>query len=164
MDRYIGKHAQPVRDAIDDQTAAYIIEARRQFENLRQVSAQLAGLMVLAAAGSQSAGPHHPMLESAARLHEETRDAVARACVPRRARRHHLFLLAAAESLAGALRAAESGIALDPVLVPLRAAYAQLQQASKELPGFPMVAFEQGCCGAKEATRERSLTVAGLKL
>jgi hypothetical protein len=149
MDRYFRKHSEPVRAAVDDETAAYILEARRHFEDLRQVSAQLAGLMVLTAAGSQCTGPHHPMLDSAARLHEEASEAVRRARVPQRARRHHLLLLDAAESLAGALAAAQSGLAIDPVLVPLRAAYGQLQQASNELPGFPMVTFEQGCCGSK---------------
>jgi hypothetical protein len=149
MDRYLREYSEPVCDAVDDETAAYIIEARRHFEDLRQVSAQLAGIMVLAAAGSQCAGPHHPMLNSAARLHEETSEAVQRACVPKRARRHHLVLIAAAESLAEALAAAQRGLAVDPVLVSLRAAYGKLQQASNELPGFPMVAFQQGCCGSR---------------
>jgi hypothetical protein len=150
MDRYLRKHSESLCDAVDDETAAYIVEARRQFEDLRQVSAQLAGLMVLAAAGSQCAGPHHPMLVSALRMHEEASEAMQHARVPARAIRHHLLLLAAAESLAGALVAAQRGIAVDPVLIPLRAAYSQLQQASNELPGFPMVAFEQGCCGGKQ--------------
>jgi len=32
------------------------------------------------------------------------------------------------------------------VLIPLRDGYSQLQRASRILPGFRMVAFEQGCC------------------
>jgi hypothetical protein len=149
MDRYFGKHSEPVRDPVDDETAAYIVEARRQFEDLRQVSAQLAGLMVLAAAGSECAGPHHPLLTSARRLHEEASEAVERARVPERAGRHHWYLQAAARALQDALAAAQSGLAIDPVLIPLRAAYGQLQRASNELPGFAMIAFEQGCCGAR---------------
>ncbi|HEY7388450.1 MAG TPA: hypothetical protein VH640_08070 [Bryobacteraceae bacterium] len=149
MDRYFGKHSEPLRAPVDDETAAYIVEARRQFEDLRQVSAQLAGLMVLAAAGSGCAGPHHPMLTSARRLHGEASDGVERARVPERARRHHWYLLAAAKALEDALEAAQSGLAIDPVLIPLRAAYGELQRASNELPGFPMIAFEQGCCGNK---------------
>lgn len=149
MDRYFRKHTEPVRASVDDETAAYIVEARRQFEDLRQVSAQLAGLMVLAAAGSECAGPHHPMLTSARRLHEEAREALERARVPEPAGRHHDYLLAAAKALEGALAAAQSGLAIDPVLIPLRAAYGELQRASNELPGFPMVAFEHGCCAVK---------------
>jgi hypothetical protein len=146
MDRYFREDTQPVPDTVSDETAAYILEARRPFEDLRQVASQLAGLLVLAASGSGSAGPHHPMLESAARLYAEAAEAVQRARIPPRARRHHRHLLEAVDALRRALAAARRDIAIDPVLVPLRTAYDQLQLASQELPGFPMVAFEQGCC------------------
>jgi hypothetical protein len=131
---------------IDSDTLAYIFESRKHFEDLRQVSAQLAGLLVLAAAGSQSAGPHHPMLESADRLYRETVDAVQQARVTVRARKHHQALLRAAEALRKALAAARLSPVVDPVLAPLRVAYDELQRASRELPGFEMVAFEQACC------------------
>jgi hypothetical protein len=36
---------------------------------------------------------------------------------------------------------------LDPILTPLRAGYTHLQHAANALPGFEMVAFDQGCCG-----------------
>jgi hypothetical protein len=154
MDRYLGQQPQPVCTAVndppvDDATAAYILETRRSFEDLRQVAAQLAGLLVLAASGSKSAGPHHPMLESAAQLY---REALARICPARvtpQALKHHRYLLEAAGSLAIALEAARRSPAIDPVLAPLRAAYARLADAARELPGFRMVAFEQGCCGRK---------------
>src|SRR5207247_1120661 len=42
---------------IDDRTAAYVIEAQPLFEDLRQLAAQLAGLLVLAATGSKDASP-----------------------------------------------------------------------------------------------------------
>jgi hypothetical protein len=164
MDRYFGQHNEPVcaavgeatafpdgrgsaTHAVDEATTRYILETRKAFEDLRQVAAQLAGLLVLAAAGSKSAGPHHPMLESAKQLFEEGHDAIRRARVPKRAQRHHDSLLRAAGALQAALLAAYRSPEIDPVLLPLREAYAQLQHASNELPGFPMVAFEQGCCG-----------------
>lgn len=133
---------------LDSDTLAYILESRKHFEDLRQVSAQLAGLLVLAAAGSRSAGPHHPMLESADRLFRETVDAIHHARVTVRARRHHQTLLRAAEALRKSLAAARLSPHVDPALAPLRIAYDELQKASRELPGFPMVAFEQGCCGS----------------
>jgi acyl transferase domain-containing protein len=111
------------------------------------VAAQLAGLLVLAAAGSKSAGPHHPMLESAQQLLEEAHDAIQCVRVPKRAQRHHDSLLRAAAALQQAAVAAHRSAEIDPVLLPLREAYAHLERASNELPGFPMVAFEQGCCG-----------------
>jgi hypothetical protein len=134
---------------VDDDTAAYILESRKHFEDLRQVSAQLAGLLVLAAAGSKSAGPHHPMLDAAEQLYLEAVDAIQYARVTARAERHHRCLLLAAAALRSALSAACTGLEVDPVLIPLRVAYGHLQRASNELPGFEMVAFDQACCGKR---------------
>ncbi len=47
---------------VDDATATYIVENQRCFEDFKQVASQLAGLLVLAAAGSKEATPDHPML------------------------------------------------------------------------------------------------------
>ena len=55
---------------IDDRTVAYIVVVQTCFEDLKQVAGQLAGLLVLSAAGSPNAGPDHPMLALAGRLHE----------------------------------------------------------------------------------------------
>jgi hypothetical protein len=149
MDRYLGQHPQPLRAAVDDEAAAYILETRRGFEDFRQVAAQLAGLLVLAASGSQSAGPHHPILTSAAELYRNALETLHRARVPLSAHMHHESLLHAAAALGRAIQGAQSGLAIDPVLIPLRAAYGHLQLASNALPGFPMVAFDQGCCARK---------------
>lgn len=138
-----------MRQDPDTPTAAYILVTRRPFEDLRQVAAQLAGLLVLAASGSQSAGPHHPMLTSAAQLYSEAVDALRHASVPPQARKHHHHLREVAVALQAALSAAQTGIAIDPVLVPLRTAYDHLQLASTFLPGFPMVAFDVACCATK---------------
>ena len=135
--------------ALDDATVAYVLETRRHFEDLRQVCSQLAGLLVLVAAGSESAGPHHPLLESADRLHQEAADGVARARATDRSRRHHTYLARASAELRIALDAARSGREIDLVLAPLRRAYDALQAASRELPGFEMVSFEMSCCGGK---------------
>jgi len=134
---------------VDSDTAAYIIEARRHFEDLRQVESQLAGLLVLAAAGARSAGPHHPMLKSADHLYQEAVERLHHTRVTPRAQAHHDHLLRAATALRSALSAAHRNAAIDAVLRPLRAAHESLHQASRDLPGFDMVAFEQGCCGRK---------------
>jgi hypothetical protein len=153
MDRHFGQQPQSFCDAvegsIDDATAAYILENRKHFEDLRQVAAQLAGLLLLNAAGSQSAGPHHPMLDAANQLYQETAGSLQQARVTPRAREHHHHLMQAAASLRTALAAAHTSLEIDPILTPLRAAYAHLQRASNQLPGFQMVAFDQGCCERK---------------
>ena len=136
----------------DDHTVAYIIETQPLFEDLRQVAAQLAGLLVLAATGSRDATPDHPMLGAAEDLFRQTVERVEGTRPTERARPHRDSLRQAAGSLRVALTAtrtllmAPAGADFDPVLVPLRDGYSHLQRASRALPGFRMVAFEQGCC------------------
>ena len=122
---------------IDDQTVEYILAAQIWFEDLKQVAAQLAGLLVLSAAG---AAEDHPMRPSAERVYQNALDGLRSARVPGRARRHHDHLLAASGKLGDAL-----GTKGDP-LVFLEGAYAELRSASRSLPGFQMISFEHGCC------------------
>ena len=130
---------------VDDGTAAYIIDVHPLFEDLRQVSAQLAGLMVLASAGSKSATTDHPLLKSAIELHRGAVDALRNARPTARASFHHQCLIQAALALSQALAAAKEP-EIDPVLTPLKAAGEHLQRAANQLPGFEMVDFKQGCC------------------
>src|SRR5437764_103568 len=88
---------------VDEETTCYILEARKHFEDLRQVASQLAGLLVLTAAGSKSAGPHHPILESACHLYQKATDAIRSTRPTRSARLHHEALLQAAAALSAAL-------------------------------------------------------------
>ena len=139
---------------VDDATAVYILETRKCFEDLRQVAAQIAGVLVLAGAGGKSATPDHPMLKAAARLHREAMDQVRSSRPSNRAGLHHESLKRAGEALTTALSAAASGrncIQADAVLPPVREAYGYLQRAAAALPGFEMVAFEQGCCGVHQS-------------
>jgi hypothetical protein len=145
--------------ALDDRTVAYVVESQPLFEDLRQVAAQLAGLLVLAATGSREATPAHPMLETAERLFKQTADGIAHARPGERARLHHDSLREAVRSIGEALIAtrgllpATNPADLDAVLVPLRDGYGHLQRATEALPGFRMVAFEQGCCAAGQITQ-----------
>ncbi|HXP88409.1 MAG TPA: hypothetical protein VN841_27015 [Bryobacteraceae bacterium] len=138
---------------VDEQTVAYILATRKHFEDLRQVAAQLAGLLVLAAAGGKSATPDHPMLEAAEQLYRSAADGVRSARPTERAQPHHHHLLRAAETLGGAVSRARTEIQVDPILKPLQAAYAELQLASRELPGFEIISFEHGCCAGEHGRR-----------
>ena len=122
---------------IDDQTTAYILAVQAHFEDLKQVAAQLAGLLVLEAAG---AAPDHPMLMSAGQAYKNAADGLKCIPVTARARVHHKHLLAAAEKLDEALRAGGDTLRL------LEGAYAELRSASRTLPGFQMISLERGCC------------------
>jgi hypothetical protein len=139
---------------IDDATAGYILETRKCFEDLRQVAAQIAGVLVLAASGANSASPDHPMLEAAAELHDQALDQLRSVRATERAREHHHCLTQAADTLSQALAALAASkhlVEIDPVLVPVRAAYAHLERAAQTLPGFEMVAFHRGCCAIQPA-------------
>ena len=145
-----------MHDALDDQTVTYVLDARPHFDNLRQVAAQLAGVLVLAATGARSAAPEHPMLHAAEQLFQESADGIRRARATGRALSHHQHLTQAAASIETALSIArdrlgrpDGRVDLDPILTPLRAGYTHLQQAANALPGFEMVAFDQGCCGGR---------------
>ena len=141
---------------------AYVVAAQPVFEDLRQVAAQLAGMLVLFATGSKTAAPDHPLLGTATQLFAQAADAVERVqgSVTDRARLHHDNLRRAAAALREALAATrvelgKPGIAaeLDTPLVPLRHAYACLEHAASALPGFEMVAFNQGCCATGGSTQ-----------
>ena len=131
---------------LDDATLAYMLQTRKAFEDLRQVAAQLAGLLVLEASGAPSELPYHPMLAAAEELYNAAVECAHGARVTERAGPHHRHLLAASAAIRAALSAARQGLAIDPILAPLRVAYSHLQGAASELPGFDMVAFSQGCC------------------
>jgi hypothetical protein len=146
----------------DDRTTAYVIAVHPHFEDLRQVAAQLAGLLVLAATGSKEASPHHPMLESAKLACVQAVDGVNRvaALTSDHTRAHHRKLVDAGAALAHALASADTWpIDVDAVLLPLRMAYAHLQRASQLLPGFQIVSFEQACCGNQRSTQSTQSTL-----
>jgi hypothetical protein len=132
---------------VDDATAQYIVENQRCFEDLKQVASQLAGLLVLAAAGSKEAMPDHPIIGAARELFREADDAVQRAKPTERARLHHEYISRAAASIGTALREAGGRLNIDRVLIPLRAGYTELEQAADSLPGFEKVAYDRACCG-----------------
>jgi len=128
---------------IDDATAAYIVENQKCFEDLKQVASQLAGLLVLEAAGSKEAAPDHPMFATARELFREAEDALRRARPTERARRHHEHLTRAGQLIGEALRDSRAGA---DILTPLRAGYTELERAADSLPGFEKVSYERACC------------------
>jgi hypothetical protein len=124
---------------MDDQTVAYTLVAHTYFEDLKQVTAQLAGLLVLEAAG---AAPDHSMLASAEQVYKRAHDGLRSIRIPVHARKHHEYLLAAAVKLHAAIHSEGDKLPL------LDSAYAELRSASRALPGFSIISFERGCCAA----------------
>jgi len=145
---------------IDDATAAYVAEMRMSFEGLRQAEAQLAGLLVLAAATGQAIAGH-PMLDMAADAMAEAADGIRSVKIPPRAEHHHAHVLSALQALRLTLSAARrclvrrDAATIDTVLVPLRQAHRHLLWATGALPGFEVVALSQACCAQYAAPRDR---------
>jgi hypothetical protein len=131
---------------VDDATAAYIVDNQKCFEDLKQVASQLAGLLVLAAAGSKEAVPDHPTLGTAHELFQEAEDALRRAQPTERARQHHDHLVRAAKLIGAALKEPFGG---RDILIPLRAGYTELECAADSLPGFEKVSYGRACCGVR---------------
>jgi len=137
---------------MDDRTTAYVLAAQPVFEDLRQVAAQLAGLLVLVATESKEATPDHPMLLTSRQVFAAAEDGMKHVRATEHARAHHRSLVAASVSLNEALtRATAWPIDIDAVVGPLQHAYACLQQASHALPGFPVVEMSQGCCALSKS-------------
>jgi len=132
---------------VDDATAAYIFENQKCFEDLKQVASQLAGLLVLAAAGSREAAPDHPTLGAARELFREADDALRRARPTERARPHYEHLAQAAALIGAALKESREVLNVDRILIPLRAGYTELEHAADALPGFQKIAYDRACCG-----------------
>jgi hypothetical protein len=132
---------------IDDATAAYIVENQRCFEDLKQVASQLAGLLVLAAAGSKEVAADHPTLGAARVLFREANHALLQTRPTERSRRHHEHLAQAAVMIGVALKEAGATLDVDRVLIPLRAGYSELERAADALPGFEKVSYARACCG-----------------
>jgi hypothetical protein len=145
----------PAKD-VDEATAAYVAEMRDPFERLRQAEAQLAGVMVLAAAAGQAIAGH-PMLDLAAEAIREAEDGIGATKVPARAGHHHVHVLRAMRDLRAASTAARRCLiggdeaAIDAVLAPLRSAHRHLLWATGALPGFEIVALSQSCCAQHAA-------------
>jgi hypothetical protein len=132
---------------VDDATAKYIAENQNCFETFKQVAAQLAGLLVLAAAGSKEASPDHPTLLSARELFRQADQSLRGARPTERARKHHAHVAKAAVMIGAALQEVDGGFNVDRILIPLRSGYAQLELAADALPGFEKISYEHACCG-----------------
>ena len=174
-DRFSEPPALPLADAapgvpppdciaqIDDATAAYVAKMRAPFEGLRQAEAQLAGLLVLAAATNQAIAAH-PMLDVAADAVAEAADGIRSITIPPRAEHHHAHVLQALEALRLTIAAARRRLVrrdaatIDAVLAPLRQAHQHLLWATGALPGFEVVALSQACCAQHAALPDRRET------
>jgi hypothetical protein len=136
---------------LDESKHDYVTAIKPAFDCLRDVAAQVAGLLLLAVSGGKSAAGH-PMLPVALESHAGAADLLGTARVPSWARHQHAHLVQASVKLRAALNAAKNDLRcggverFDAILKPLRESYAELQRAADALPGIETVSLSQGCC------------------
>lgn len=145
--------------SLDENTVAYVLATRPHFDGLKQATGQIAGLLVLAAAGTKSITQEHAMLEAARAAHAEAADGLKAVRVPPLAVHHHHHLVQAAMAIGAALEMAASQMHdyacgrrdVDAALQPVKLGYRHLHWAASALPGFEVVSFEQACCAGHAA-------------
>lgn len=135
---------------LDATTVSYVLDMGPPFEDLRQVAAQLAGILLLAAAGSKLATSRHPLFGVANASYERAMDSIRSVTVPQRAKHHHHHLMKSAGLIGNAMASCRTNgalaVDLDLMLLSLREAWDQLRLATAALPGFEIVAFDRACC------------------
>ncbi len=139
---------------LDDGSLRYLLAVHPVFECFRAAASQLAGLLVLAAAGAKGGAPDLALMNASRLAYAEALDKLRGLTATERVRHLHHHLRQAAEGLGVALAAAERQAQAAPrafevsdVFVPLSAAYRQLQFASRLAPGFRLVETRDSCCG-----------------
>ena len=153
------RFAGELGETLDERTVRYVLETRPHFEELRQAVGQVAGMLVLAAAGANSVTQDHPLFATARDALTRATDGIRWMRASAGAAHHHRHLLGAAEALGFALKRAKEDMHLhgvereriDPVLEPLQVAYRHLAWAAKALPGFEIVSFDQACCAPRQS-------------
>jgi hypothetical protein len=155
------RFAGELAETLDDRTIRYVLETRPHFEDLRHAVGQVAGMLVLAAAGAKTVTQDHPLFATARGTLARVSEAIAAAQPTDRAIHHHRHLVAAVGGLSLALGRAGEDLHLhgidrarvDPVLDPLKTAYSNLAWAAQALPGFELLSFDQACCAPQQPSK-----------
>lgn len=136
---------------LDDRTLDYVERARPIFDRIARISAQLSGLLILAASGARSA-QGHPMFALTAQEGEVLADDMATLRPTDTALHHHRHLRRALHAAGCAIAFAAEGLhrwddaTIDRITAALRAANRELQWATAALPGFAVVDLRHACC------------------
>jgi hypothetical protein len=137
----------------DDRTIRLLLEVHPAFEGLRTVAGQLAGLLILAAAGASGGRLDGSLLEAARLTFKETMERVRNVAAEGPIRHVGRHLRQAAQGIEATFvnveRGSRAGLSFDgaQALVLLKRAYDHLERVSKLTPGFQLVDTSNSCCG-----------------
>jgi hypothetical protein len=153
---------------MDNGSIAYAIGMQQPFECLQSAAAQLAGVLILAATGSRSGSPDHPILAVAIGNHQQAVDGMGSVKVPAESRHRHLHVKRASSLIADAILTFRSVAArkqsnADAALVLLVRAWNELRIASLSLPGCGLVDFRQSCCAEHQKSIGISFTAPAIQ-
>ena len=131
---------------VDDRTADYILSVREGFERLGDAIRQLAALLILTASGV-SVPPDHPALSQARHDTDQARSVLGSRRPTQRAAHHHAHLGQCVEQLdlVFACLTGRSVAEARRALALLGRASDHLRWAAGSLPGFAIVALDEGC-------------------
>jgi hypothetical protein len=137
----------------DDRTIRLLLDVHPAFEGLRTVASQLAGLLILAAAGASGGRLDGSLLDAARLTYKDTRERVLNLAAEDSIRHvsHHLRQAAKGieATFANVERESRAGSSFDgtQALALLKGAYGHLESVSKLTPGFRLVDTSDSCCG-----------------
>lgn len=160
--RYLGREfASGVRDSrvlgtgrrLDDASEIYIAKVKDAFEALRDIAAQIGGLLVLVATGSELADGSM-MLERARESFAQACEQLSSACSTTRTQHFNRHLVRSVGLISSSLKAFSNAgrksnhASLVPAaLGMISAAISELRTATHCLPGFEIVDLRSACCG-----------------
>jgi hypothetical protein len=136
----------PLRDSILD----YVVQARRPFDELRDLLCQLAGLSILVSAAKRSRSVvDNPVTPAARERLRHTREQILNLPDAHVFGHHRKHLLGAADRLGEVAMAIGEAVALSSAkpfpLEALKRAWSELHSASLTLPGFSVVDLKKSC-------------------
>lgn len=145
----------------DDAIVCYAVATRPVYDGLRRSIGQLAGLLVLVAAGGRRDVLDLPELAIARDRWHELENQLTGVAVPRGLDRHFSRLQRAhaltGEVLDGFDAARDEGnwqVRIDCAAETIKTAYACLQAASEPRAGMTMVDFNHACCSCAQRWRQ----------
>jgi hypothetical protein len=139
--------------SVDDRTIRLLLDVHPAFEGLRTVAGQLAGLLILAAAGASGGRLDGSLLDAARLTYKEIRERVLNLAVEDAIRHVSHHLRQAAEGIEATFttveRESRAGLSFDgtQAFALLKGAYRHLESVSKLTPGFRLVDTSNSCCG-----------------
>ncbi|VVD95391.1 hypothetical protein PTE30175_01775 [Pandoraea terrae] len=156
-----------IQQRLDAASALYVARAKPIFSSLRDITGQVAGLLVLSSVGSVGVYDH-PMIDKARLELGETTDCLGALSATAHTRHFHWHLTRSASWVDRAVRALDdarsrlkSGTPIHNALECIKRALTELKSAGQCLPGFEVVDISSACCSCCRSVTSDGEGIAG---